>query len=470
MENITVAIRMRPKNKREKGEETPIFIDKDSVKVGSSHTFTFDRVFGPETTQENVYNSIGKNAVDWVGQGYNATIFVYGATSSGKSHTMFGTETDLGIIPRTCRDVYTYIEQNENVVEASVKCSFIEIYLEHLRDLLKTSGSSCDLRSRIERSSSTLRESDGSSCDLKIRHSDVRGTYIQGVKEVYVYSPEEIIALIKEGSMYRITASTSLNNTSSRSHAVLTLTVMQKYTDGSETLSKLHLIDLAGSENVGRSEVQGIGLLEAQMINKSLSSLGNVISALTEPERLHIPYRDSKLTFLLQDSLGGNSKTILISTISPAESSISETINTLKFAKRAKEIQNKPVLNKNESVSVLLKTIDVLKDRIVQLESGRELERKIESSPENGKVKVLEDIVKNLWENEPLKKVTILLEKQRGLTENISEKLYDLQLKNFQLSKELEILRFFFNSVKGAPNVVIKNRVEEFSKLLSHDI
>lgn len=446
MENITVAVRVRPKNKREKDEENVVDqSDGLQLKV-SGHVFTFDQVFGPDSSQESVYNTIGKNAVEWVGQGYNSTIFVYGATSSGKSHTMFGTQTDVGIIPRTCQDLYAYIEQNENVVEASVKCSFIEIYLEQIRDLLK-----------VERT------------QLKIRHSDVRGTYIQGVKEVYVYSPEEILALIKEGTDSRTTASTSLNNTSSRSHAVLSLNITQKYADGSETISKLNLIDLAGSENVGKSEVQGIGLLEAQMINKSLSSLGNVISALTDSERFHIPYRDSKLTFLLQDSLGGNSKTILISTISPAESCVSETINTLKFTKRAKDIQNKPVLNKNESIAILTKTIETLKEQIKQLESSRELERKIITVPDSGKIKLLEETILNLWENEPTKKLTNLLQKQRTLTENISEKLYDLQLKNFHLTKELDLLRFFFSSVKGAPTTVIRNRVDEFSKLLNMD-
>jgi kinesin family protein 5 len=179
------------------------------------------------------------------------------------------------------------------------------------------------------------------------------------------------MSVIKEGAAQRTTASTNLNNTSSRSHAVLTITLTQKLQDGSELTSKMHLVDLAGSENVGRSEVTGTTLAETQAINKSLSCLGNVIFALTEKGREHIPYRDSKLTFLLQDSLGGNSKTCIVCTATPSVTCYSETVNTLKFAKRAKEIRNIPKLNRSDSPVNLQRIIEQLQKRISELELER---------------------------------------------------------------------------------------------------
>jgi kinesin family protein 5 len=170
------------------------------------------------------------------------------------------------------------------------------------------------------------------------------------------------------GIKQRRITSTSVNNVSSRSHVVLTITISQLGSDESEIIGKINLVDLAGSENVGKSEVHGVALSEAQNINKSLSSLGNVINALTEVRRDHIPYRDSKLTYLLQDSLGGNSKTIIIAAVNPVISNMSETLGTLKFAKRAKEIKNVPKMNKNASTLNLLKTIENLNKKIELLE------------------------------------------------------------------------------------------------------
>jgi len=469
MENINVSVRFRPLNKREKNEDVCLQCKDKEVKIQAENTssnFYFDNVFDETSKQEEIFNKVAFPAVKSACEGYNSTIFVYGSTSSGKSYTMFGSENEAGIIPRACSSLFEIIDKNEEVIEAVIKCSFVELYLEHFKDLLV-------------RDEKGEKGGKGEKKELKLREDNIKGIYIQNVLEKYVYSPQEILDTIQEGSYKRTVSSTALNSVSSRSHAVLTLFVYQKYTDGTETTSKMHLIDLAGSENVGKSEVQGINLVEAQMINKSLSSLGNVINALTDKERSHIPYRDSKLTFLLQDSLGGNAKTVLIATCSKSVLSYSETLNTLKFAKRAKDIKNKPVVNKNESKEILLKTIEELKERILELESGLNLEKKVmevvnSSNPETSKeltfyktrCSLLEKKMEDLKNLQTQKQLEDILQKQRDLTEKISEKLFEEQLKNFRIQKRIEILEFFFETVRGAPKEIIKDTIEQVTTLL----
>jgi hypothetical protein len=356
--------------------------------------------------------------------------------NSGKSFCMFGNEDgnkkQKGIIPRSCQTIFKNI--SKDMIETTVKCSFIEIYKERIIDLLN-------------------RVND----DLHIRHFE-KGVYIQGLTEKYVYSPEDILSTIQDGTMQRTVSSTSVNNVSSRSHALLTITITQIGLDGSEIISKLNLVDLAGSENVGRSEAQGLTLQEAQNINKSLSALGNVINALTEVGRDHIPYRDSKLTYILQDSLGGNSKTIMIATASPSVAVASETLNTMKFAKRAKQIKNAPKVNKNESNINLLNTIAMLNKKIELLE-----EKLADSSAigrSTGTVGPSEDSVNEAilfktrttrWENRLLcleKEVTgerqrnknflELFEKQRKLTRIVCKELIKERIRMHGIKDELE--------------------------------
>jgi kinesin family protein 11 len=310
-----------------------------------SHTFNFDQTYS-DIGQTELFTAVGLPVVDWVCQGYNASIFAYGATSSGKTYTMFGTPTAPGLIPRACEELFQRINKDENVVEADMKCSFIEIYREQLQDLLRRDSEDCP--------------------PLRIRQGP-QGVYIQGLIEKHVYSSTEVMENINKGMTIRSTASTALNSQSSRSHAILTLTLRQKLVDNTEITSKLNMIDLAGSENVFRSEAQGVTLQEAQMINKSLSCLANVIYALTEKNREHVPYRDSKLTYLLQDSLGGNAKTVLIATINPSTICYSETLNTLKFATRVKQIVNVPRINKVVSTE---QTISDLQAQVVSLQEA----------------------------------------------------------------------------------------------------
>jgi kinesin family protein 5 len=409
-ENIKIAVRFRPLNQREEGEDVSFLkIDNNNIELtnendkSQNHKFIFDNVFNVDSNQEEVYNLVAKNAIEWFCQGYNSTIFTYGPTSSGKTHTMFGGKDDKkGIIPRSCETLFQTLKNNENISSYTLKCSFIEIYCEKIRDLLDT---------------------DKDTDSLKLRNDTNKGIYIQGLIEKFVYSSQDILQTIENGTNKRTIASTSLNSVSSRSHAVLTLKLNQVMTDGTEMFSKLHLIDLAGSENVSKSEVQGISLLEAQMINKSLSCLSNVIFALTEKGRDHIPYRDSKLTFLLQDSLGGNSRTILIATASPSISSYSETLNTLKFARRTKEIKNIPKINKNESVKDLTKIIDELRKKLFEYENKTN------------------DIKENIVRNE------------KKLVDELIKKIIEEQKNVMELVKENQKYKIFYHSVKNLESV-----------------
>ena len=462
-ENVRVAIRFRPPNKKEEDDsgflqinskENTIHISQPDSDKHVFQQFTFNHVFKRDTTQEEIFDTVAKNAVEWVCEGYNSTVFVYGCTSSGKTFTMFGHENGnknlQGIIPRACNELFMIVNNNEDVVEATMKCSFFEIYREHIRDLLNSSSNEAE---------------------LKIRQNPIKGVYVQGLIEKHVCSSQDVLMTIKEGSLQRTVGSTALNAVSSRSHAVLTLMVSQKFSDGSETNSRLHLIDLAGSENVGRSEAQGITLSEAQTINKSLSCLGNVIYALTEKGREHIPYRDSKLTYLLQDSLGGNSKTIIIATASPSSLCYSETLNTLKFAKRAKEIKNAPKINRNESVVNLLKTIEELNKRIAELESKCEESKAIiqaveKAEPELNGLHQNKEIVLLQTKCDRLEKKIISLEtdlsqhdqkmnhvrefyeKQRALCQKIARNLYKERIRNCTLTNELEQYQLFYTSIR----------------------
>jgi kinesin family protein 5 len=448
MENIKVFIRIRPLNKKESTKENIVSTNGNSVQVSNS-TFNFDSVFTEQSKQEDIFEKT-KDAVNWVCEGYNSTIFAYGATSSGKSYTMFGSKTEKGIIPRCCELLFHNINNNEKVSEANLKISFIEIYREQIIDLLYTEEH----------------------LPLRMRYLSGKGVYIQGVVEKYVNSTSEILKIIENGMVNRTTASTSLNNTSSRSHALLCLTLTQIFDDGTETSSKLNLVDLAGSENVGRSEVQGISLLEAQTINKSLSCLGNVINALTEKGREHVPYRDSKLTFILQDSLGGNSKTILIATISPSILCQSETLMCLKFAKRVKEIKNAPKINRSESHSNLLKTIEELKNKISELELKCEESQKIINNNGGDKDLVEISILKTRCdrfekrisgleqligeEEERDKQFRHIFEKQKELTQNISKELYEEKIKNFNINNQLDRYKLLFETLKISDQEVLK--------------
>jgi len=301
----------------------------------SPHNFSFDKIFGPGCTQQEVYEYAAKPVVDDILRGYNGTIFVYGQTSSGKTHTMQGPDiTDMdqrGIIPRMNSHIFESIANSDPNIEFLVKASYIEIYMEKIRDLL-----------------------DVSKDNLKVREEKSKGIWVDGATEVYVSNEQEVLDVIATGTSNRAIAETKMNKDSSRSHSIFILTIQQKnLNDLSNKTGKLYLVDLAGSEKVEKTGATGTTLDEAKMINKSLSTLGNVINALTDGKSTHVPYRDSKLTRVLQESLGGNSRTTLCINCSPSSFNEAETLSTLRFGNRAKSIKNQAKINQERSVAEL---------------------------------------------------------------------------------------------------------------------
>eukprot|EP01132_Coremiostelium_polycephalum_P002820 gene2820-3505_t len=362
MTSCNIRVMARPLNDREKAlkENQNVFDFPNETQVVISHTgknepFTFDRIFPPDSTQEEVFETIESTVTD-VLSGFNATIFTYGQTGSGKTFSLFGdkSSTELaGIIPRCNVLIFNSIAEDTSGSEFSIKCSFLEIYMENIQDLLNPKNNK----------------------NLKIRESKSNGIFIEGLAEEYVSCEEDIMELISQGETLRSVAKTNMNQRSSRSHSILILSIEQKSSDGSLKRGKLNLVDLAGSERVVKTGAEGMVLEEAKKINQSLSLLGNCIHALTEGKS-HIPFRDSKLTRLLQDSLGGNTKTTLMVTCSPHFSNIEETISTLRFGARAKTIKNLVKVNQQKSaaelqiiVNALTKELSSLKIYSISLEN-----------------------------------------------------------------------------------------------------
>uniref|UniRef100_A0A8C3JVB3 Kinesin-like protein n=1 Tax=Calidris pygmaea TaxID=425635 RepID=A0A8C3JVB3_9CHAR len=292
---------------------------------GGGKPYVFDRVFPPNTTQEQVYHACAMQIVKDVLAGYNGTIFAYGQTSSGKTHTMEGKLHDpqqMGIIPRIAQDIFNHIYSMDENLEFHIKVSYFEIYLDKIRDLL-----------------------DMTKTNLSVHEDKNRVPYVKGCTERFVSSPEEILDVIDEGKSNRHVAVTNMNEHSSRSHSIFLINIKQENVETEQKLSgKLYLVDLAGSEKVSKTGAEGAVLDEAKNINKSLSALGNVISALAEGTA-YVPYRDSKMTRILQDSLGGNCRTTMFICCSPSSYNDAETKSTLMFGQRAKTIKNTASVN-----------------------------------------------------------------------------------------------------------------------------
>ena len=330
----------------------------DPALLYATHRFTFDAVHGPDDDQEDVYSASARPSVAAALAGYNAAIIAYGQTGAGKTHTMEGAPSGpaRGIVPRAVEDTFAGIEADAAAASRFlVRASYLQIYNEVVSDLL-----------RPERT------------NLLIREDAKRGVYVEGLSEWVVRSPAEVAALMERGRSVRATGATKMNELSSRSHAVLTI-VIERCAGGSGDggasgssrppsgrmttppsravkVGKLHLVDLAGSERVAITGATGQRLAESKRINASLSALGNVIAALTSRgPRPHIPYRDSKLTRLLEDSLGGNCVTTLVATVSPSACAFPESLSTLKFATRAKTVVNAPRVNEDADSRTLLR-------------------------------------------------------------------------------------------------------------------
>ncbi|KAK5860558.1 hypothetical protein PBY51_022022 [Eleginops maclovinus] len=325
---VKVMCRFRPLNESERSrgdKDIPKFNGEDTVVVAGK-PYVFDRVLAPHTEQVQVYDTCAKQIVKDVLGGYNGTIFAYGQTSSGKTHTMEGSLHSprlMGIIPRISQDIFDHIYAMDENLEFHIKVSYFEIYLDKIRDLL-----------------------DVSKTNLAVHEDKNRVPFVKGCTERFVSSPNEVMDVIDEGKANRHVAVTNMNEHSSRSHSIFQINIKQENVETELKLSgKLYLVDLAGSEKVSKTGAEGAVLDEAKNINKSLSALGNVIAALSEGTKTHVPYRDSKMTRILQDSLGGNCRTTIIICCSPSAYNEAETKSTLMFGQRAKTIKNTVSVN-----------------------------------------------------------------------------------------------------------------------------
>ncbi|XP_052012680.1 kinesin-like protein KIF13A isoform X4 [Apodemus sylvaticus] len=423
---VKVAVRVRPMNRRElelntkcvvemEGNQTVLHPPPSNTKQGERKppkVFAFDYCFWSmdesNTTkyagQEVVFKCLGEGILEKAFQGYNACIFAYGQTGSGKSFSMMGHAEQLGLIPRLCCALFQRIslEQNESQT-FKVEVSYMEIYNEKVRDLLDPKGS---------------RQS------LKVREHKVLGPYVDGLSQLAVTSFEDIESLMSEGNKSRTVAATNMNEESSRSHAVFNIIITQTLYDlqsgnSGEKVSKVSLVDLAGSERVSKTGAAGERLKEGSNINKSLTTLGLVISSLADQaagkgKNKFVPYRDSALTWLLKDNLGGNSQTSMIATISPAADNYEETLSTLRYADRAKRIVNHAVVNEDPNAKVireLREEVEKLREQLSQAEAMKapELKEKLEES---------EKLIKELtvtWEEKLRKTEEIAQERQRQL-------------------------------------------------------
>lgn len=337
--NIKVVCRFRPPNSIEMREGGDIVVSFDdsfkTVQLKSAQLstgpekdgFTFDRIFPMGTKQIEVFDYGVKGIVKDVLDGYNGTVFAYGQTGSGKTFTMMGADIDSedlkGIIPRITEQIFASIAESDPNLEYLVKVSYMEIYLERIRDLLAPQND-----------------------NLQVHEEKSKGVYVKGLSDYYVSNAREVYEIMRQGGAARVVTATNMNAESSRSHSIFLITINQKNTDtGGVKTGNLYLVDLAGSEKVGKTGATGQTLEEAKKINKSLSALGMVINALTDGKSAHIPYRDSKLTRILQESLGGNSRTTLIINCSPCGYNEAETLSTLRFGIRAKSIKNSARVN-----------------------------------------------------------------------------------------------------------------------------
>ena len=394
---IMVAVRCRPLSQKEKEispKETINIIDKKVIKLKDPNGFLnpnnirakeqileFDYAFDSKDSQETIFNSTTKPLIEGIVNGFNATVFAYGATGAGKTYTMLGDEENPGIMSLTFGELFKKIKTYADR-DYLIKLWYLEIYNENIKDLLINN-----------------------SPNLELREDPNRGLIVNGITEIITNSSEHIMSILKKGNKNRTTEATNANQTSSRSHAILQIMVSYKeksITNNKIKYGKLSLIDLAGSERASVTKNKGMRLIEGANINKSLLTLGNCINALCESNikgtKPHIPYRDSKLTRLLKDSLGGNSRTVMIANISPFIYSFDDTYNTLNYADRAKHIKTRVkanVINNKSVVNNYLNVIKHLQDKVSMLQSQLNVKKADKSDILNINIENL-----NLKENE----------------------------------------------------------------------
>ncbi|KAJ8798500.1 hypothetical protein J1605_016645 [Eschrichtius robustus] len=424
---VKVAVRIRPMNRRESDLHTRCVVDVDANKIilnpvntnlskgdarSQPKVFAYDHCFWSMDEsvrekyagQDDVFKCLGENILQNAFDGYNACIFAYGQTGSGKSYTMMGTADQPGLIPRLCSGLFERTQKEENEEQSfKVEVSYMEIYNEKVRDLLDPKGSHQTLR---------------------VREHSVLGPYVDGLSKLAVTGYKDIESLMSEGNKSRTVAATNMNEESSRSHAVFKITLTHTLYDvksgtSGEKVGKLSLVDLAGSERATKTGAAGDRLKEGSNINKSLTTLGLVISALADQgagknKNKFVPYRDSVLTWLLKDSLGGNSKTAMVATVSPAADNYDETLSTLRYADRAKNIVNHAVVNEDPNARIirdLREEVEKLREQLTKAEAMKspELKDRLEESE-----KLIQEMTVT-WEEKLRKTEEIAQERQKQL-------------------------------------------------------
>ncbi|XP_051257827.1 kinesin family member 4 [Dicentrarchus labrax] len=430
---VRVALRCRPLVPKEINEGCQCCLTfvpgEQQVIVGTEKAFTYDYVFDPTAEQEEVFNTAVSTLLNGLFKGYHATVLAYGQTGSGKTFSMGGTYTSaqendpsVGVIPRVIRRIFEEREKRTDC-EFCLAVSYLEIYNEDILDLLCAS-----------------KDKPG----LSIREDPKDGIKIVGLTERRVFSAQEMVGCLELGNSARTVGSTAMNAASSRSHAIFTITLEQRRGKDKvdSVVSKLHLVDLAGSERQKKTKAEGDRLKEGISINRGLLSLGNVISALGDESKKNafVPYRDSKLTRLLQDSLGGNSHTLMIACISPADSNMEETINTLRYADRARKIKNKPIVNVDPRAAEMNRLKQQVQELQVMLLHARGGVAPVLSGSESA-----ENAAKLLERNRALQdennKLSRELSEAAGQTAFMFEKIIMTEQANEKLQSKLEQLQ-----------------------------
>ncbi|XP_036267335.1 chromosome-associated kinesin KIF4A isoform X2 [Pipistrellus kuhlii] len=430
---VRVALRCRPLVPKEISEGCQTCLSfvpgEPQVVVGTDKSFTYDFVFDPSAEQEEVFNTAVAPLIKDIFKGYNATILAYGQTGSGKTYSMGSAyttdqenEPTVGVIPRVIRLLFKEIDKKSDF-EFTLKVSYLEIYNEEILDLL------CSSREKASQ--------------INIREDPKEGIKIVGLTEKNVLVAQDTVSCLEQGNNCRTVASTAMNSQSSRSHAIFTICIEQrKKSDKSSSFrSKLHLVDLAGSERQKKTKAEGDRLKEGININRGLLCLGNVISALGDDKKSgFVPYRDSKLTRLLQDSLGGNSHTLMIACVSPADSNLEETLNTLRYADRARKIKNKPIVNidpRTAELNHLKQQVQQLQVLLLQAHGGT-LPGSINVQPSENLQSLMEKNQSLVEENEKLSRG---LSEAVGQTSQLLERIILTEQANEKMNAKLEELK-----------------------------
>ncbi|XP_070583534.1 chromosome-associated kinesin KIF4-like isoform X4 [Erythrolamprus reginae] len=431
---VKVALRCRPLLPKEIADGCQMCLSfvpgEPQVILGSNKCFTYDYVFDPSTEQEEVFNVAIAPLMDGIFSGYNATVLAYGQTGSGKTYSMGGAytceqESDpmMGAIPRVIMLLFQEMKQREEW-QFTVKVSYLEIYNEDILDLLATGKSKPS--------------------QISIREDSKGSIKIVGLTEHRVTNAHETVLCLEQGNNSRTVASTAMNTQSSRSHAIFTMIVEQKQKANQDLcyLSKLHLVDLAGSERQKKTKAEGDRLREGISINKGLLCLGNVISALGDEAKrgTFVPYRDSKLTRLLQDSLGGNSHTLMIACVSPADYNMEETLNTLRYADRARKIKNKPIVNVDPQAVVIQQLREQVQElQVLLLQAQGETQSLSFQGKATGCFSDLRD--KNNSLEEENEKLSRGLSEAAGQIAQLLERVIVIEQQNERINLKLEEIR-----------------------------